>query len=69
VDTTEWSKLHDDEQCNVDLSQNINWMSNQEGSVEHESREVHVTFSADVLEAIYVYMWHKNEGESQSEHN
>jgi hypothetical protein len=49
VDTTDWSKLH----CNVDLSQNVSWISNQEGSDERESREVHVTFPADVLEAIY----------------
>jgi len=39
---------------NVDLSQNVSWMSNQEGSDERESREVHVTFSADVLEAIHM---------------
>jgi hypothetical protein len=69
VDTTDWSKLHDDEQCIVDLSQSVNWMSNQEGSVEHESREVHATFSADVVEAIYVYIYNKNEAELQSEHN
>lgn len=53
MDTTDWSKLRV-EQCNVDLSQNVCWMSNQEGSVERESREVRVTFSADVLEAIYM---------------
>jgi hypothetical protein len=53
VDTTDWSKLHD-EQCNVDLSQNVSWLSNQEGSDEREIREMLVTFSADVFEAIYM---------------
>jgi hypothetical protein len=57
VDTTDWSKLHDDEKCNIDLSQNVSWMSNQERSDEHESREVRVTLSAEVLEAIYVYIY------------
>jgi hypothetical protein len=48
MDTTDRSKLHD-KQCKVDLSQNVSWMSNQEGSDERDSREVDVTFSADVL--------------------
>jgi hypothetical protein len=48
VDTRYWSKLRDEERCNVDLSQNVSWMSNQEGLDER------VTFSADVLEAVYM---------------
>jgi hypothetical protein len=36
---------------NADKLRNIRWMSNQEGSDECESRDVHVTISAHIFDA------------------
>jgi hypothetical protein len=54
ADARGWNKLQDEEHHHVQLLQSTSWMSNQEGSDEHESREVHVTFSSVIFKARYM---------------